>query len=106
MPSRSEILETIFPTNMLIEIFGTGTPSREKLTQYFDSKWREWADAEVIVSLDRKGFSKGLRVLRSQGLKQFWDYQFKITEHHKKDTVSVRFKTSYDAAFFRIAFGN
>lgn len=90
---RSEIYQSIFNDELMMEAFGTLTPSISQRTAYFFELYTEWRPNRIRIRRGRMPEVK--RLLRTTGLKDMWEYQVMHNE--------VRFAQSDHLAWFRLS---
>lgn len=98
MTTRSRTLSTLYPEHLMLDLFGTVTPTAtERAGKFFDI-WMKNAHLKYQIS-DRNAEliwqHKFTELMKALELKSPWDYQLKGTE--------VRFNRAEDLAQFKLA---
>jgi hypothetical protein len=102
MQQRSNLYSELFPEDLMMQTFGTTTPSQSKKNEYFFDCWMQWRNNEIKTSAlftpttTPTQFKTLVKVTCKQmGLREFWDYQVR--------GYSVRFREPEMKAFFKIS---
>jgi len=101
MQQHSKLYSEIFPESLMMETFGTTTPSQSKKNEYFFNCWMKWRDNEFktaalfVPAITPAQFKTLVKASCKQlGLREFWDFQVR--------GFTVRFRDSDMKAFFKI----
>lgn len=90
---RSELHQRTFPDDLMLEAFGTLSPSVKERTAYFFEKYTEWRANRIRIK--RNHMSAVKKLLRDSGLLDMWEYQVMHNE--------VRFAQADHLAWFRLS---
>jgi|LauGreDrversion4_2_1035121.scaffolds.fasta_scaffold158064_3 hypothetical protein len=105
MQQHSKLYSEIFPESLMMETFGTTTPTQSKKNEHFFNCWMAWRDNEfktsalfvpAITPVQFKNLVK--TSCKQMGLREFWDFQVR--------GFTVRFRDSEMKAFFKISVSN
>lgn len=96
--AQSQTMANLFPDELLIEVFGTSSPSMKEKHRYFFDQWMQWKNNQCALDTDRNA-NNHASVIRSQlrdlGLREFWDYQLRPSE--------IRFASQEYLAMWKLA---
>jgi hypothetical protein len=105
MQQHSKLYSEIFPESLMMDAFGTTTPSQSKKNEYFFNCWMSWRDNEFktsalfVPAITPAGFKTLVKTsCKQMGLKEFWDFQVR--------GFTVRFRDPEMKAFFKISVSN
>ena len=102
MQQHSKLYSELFPEELMMQTFGTTTPSQSKKNEHFFNWWVEWKNNEIKTAAlfspattptQFKALVKAS--CKQMGLREFWDYQIR--------GFSVRFREPEMKAFFKIS---
>jgi len=90
---RSELHQRVFPDELMMQAFGTLSPTVKQRTAYFFEKYMEWRQHRIRIKHGRMPQVK--KLLRDSGLMDMWEYQVMHNE--------VRFSQADHMAWFRLS---
>jgi len=93
MKIKSETMQNMYPEHLMLELFGTTTPSIQDRTQKFFDIWMQNIRYRYQFTTDKK--PQVLKLMSEMGMKSPWHYQLKGTE--------IRFSSATDLAQFKLA---
>lgn len=104
MPQYSKIYSDLFPEELMMQTFGTTSPSQSVKNEHFFNCWMKWkinefkTSALISPTTSPTQFKTLVRhSCKQMGLREFWDYQVR--------GFSVRFREPEMKAFFKISAG-
>ena len=95
---KSNTMANLFPDELLVEVFGTSSPSMKEKHRYFFDQWMQWKNNRWVPGLVRNASNHGSIVrkkLTDLGLREFWDYQLRPGE--------IRFASPEYLAMWKLA---
>lgn len=93
---RSEVYQSMYPDDRMMDAFGTLTPTSTERNSYFFNLWME--RRKNRFSLSSRETETAKKLLKSIGLSEPWDFQIKGSE--------LRFNNTEDFAMFKLSWRN
>lgn len=92
---RSKTLQELYPIDLMMEAFGTVSPSNLDRATYFFDKWCEWKNHTLKITDFVRTTMDAEAVCRQLGLKNLWHFQIR--------GFYIRFCDVESMAFFKMA---
>ncbi len=106
--SHSKYYTTLFPDDIMIEVFGHTEPSPSDRANYFKNMWYEWSDNELIMP-KRQGSERAVHEKLEPHMKSLFEWQVRAemkqdgrmddnnvtsNKRYMKKVLVLRFKSS------------
>lgn len=92
---RSQIYQDLYPDDLMLQTFGTLTPSNEQKSEFFHDSWLNWREHLFYYDNAEYNVHEVKKILKSLGFKDFFDFQVRPPQ--------IRFRLASDLAVARLA---
>lgn len=92
---RSSIYQELYPDDLMLETFGTLTPSSQAKSEFYHNSWLDWRVNSFIYDNSEFNVHEVKRILKGMGFKDFFDFQIRPPQ--------IRFRLASDLAVARLS---
>jgi len=96
--THSKYYTTLFPDDVMIEVFGHTDPSPSDRANYFKNMWYEWSDHEIVMP-KRTGLERVLHEKLEPHMKALFEWQ--VRAEMKQDAHMDRNDTTSNKRYMK-----
>jgi hypothetical protein len=92
---RSEVYQSLYPDDLMLETFGKLNPSTTEKSRFYHDSWRDWESHAMYYDHGAYNIPEFKNILKSLGLRDVFDFQVRRGQ--------VRFKTDLHLALVKLS---